>query len=199
MLRKFVYPALVLLCVGALFSTAAYAQKWEIHPYAGGFFPRNADFGHFKDEGMYGVKANANLTPGFEIEGNFGYINHFEPRLTDPTSRGVLWEAAGNVHFPWGRLQPFVSGGVGGLTAVVDSDLLDPDQNGPGSVNLGGNRLDDGDTFFMVSYGGGLKAERLWGPLGLRVDVRGRTLPNIFSNSMTWLETTGGVTLSWGE
>ncbi|RPJ85730.1 MAG: hypothetical protein EHM18_09620 [Acidobacteria bacterium] len=85
------------------------------------------------------------------------------------------------------------------MRATIDSDVLDLDSGGPDSVNLLGNRLDNGDTFFMFGYGGGLRAERLWGPVGLRGDIRGRTLPNVFGDSMSWLETTGGVTFSWGE
>jgi len=51
----------------------------------------------------------------------------------------------------------------------------------------------------VLLLAGGVKAERLWGPIGLRGDVRGRTLPNMFGDSLTWVETTGGVTISWGE
>jgi hypothetical protein len=50
-----------------------------------------------------------------------------------------------------------------------------------------------------VSYGGGLKALQLWGPVGLRADVRGRTMPNFFGERLTWGEATGGLTFSWGE
>jgi len=198
MLRKFLYSAAVLLLAGGVFSNV-HAQKWEIHPYAGGFFPRGADFGELKDEGIYGLKGSVNLTPGFELEGNFGYINHFRANDFDTATRAMVWEAAGNVHFPWSRVAPFLTAGVGAMSAEIDNDLLDLDNNSPGSVNLLGNRLDDGDKFFMFSYGGGAKAERLWGPVGLRGDIRGRTLPNIFGDSLTWLETTGGVTFSWGE
>ncbi len=190
--------ALALLVLAGV-APSVYGQKWELHPYAGQFNPRQSDFGEFKNEGIYGLKGSANLTPGFELEGNFGYINHFELEGTDPQSRGLLWEAAGNVEIPLGNLHPFVSGGVGGLTAVIDNNVLDPTNNGPGSAILNGHRLDDGDTFLVVSYGGGLKANRLWGPMGLRLDIRGRTMPNVFGDSATWLETTGGLTFSWGE
>ena len=51
----------------------------------------------------------------------------------------------------------------------------------------------------MVSYGGGIKALRLWGPLGLRREIKGRTMPAVFDHQVTWPEVTGGLTFSWGE
>ena len=59
--------------------------------------------------------------------------------------------------------------------------------------------LSDGDTFFTVNYGGGVKAMNVWGPVGLRADVRGRTIPNFFHESPSWPEVTGGLLFSWGE
>jgi hypothetical protein len=59
--------------------------------------------------------------------------------------------------------------------------------------------LDNNDTFFTFSYGGGVKAFRVAGPVGFRVDVRGRTLPNFFGESNTWAEFTGGLVFAWGE
>jgi len=56
-----------------------------------------------------------------------------------------------------------------------------------------------GDTFFTFSYGGGLKATRLWGPMGVFGDFRGRTVPNIFGHGTTWPELSAGLNFSWGE
>ena len=44
-----------------------------------------------------------------------------------------------------------------------------------------------------------LKGVRLWGPVGLRADFRGRTLPNFYGSSLTWFEMTGGFNIIWGE
>jgi len=72
---------------------------------------------------------------------------------------------------------------VAGSTAVIARDVLH-----------------DRDTFFTFSYGGGLKAQRLWGPMGLFGDVRGRTIPNLFNGHGTnLLELTAGLNFSWGE
>jgi hypothetical protein len=59
--------------------------------------------------------------------------------------------------------------------------------------------LNDADTFFTINYGGGLKAMNLWGPMGVRADLKGRTIPNWFGQTMSWPEITGGVVFSWGE
>lgn len=184
----------------ALLSTAAFAQKVEIHPYAGGFFPAEwADSASFKNEGLYGVRGGVFLTNNIEVEGNLGYINHFEFESTATKSRAWLWDANGSYNFFSPRLKkitPFVTGGVGAVTAVIDDfdQAILPVGNTDRSITL-----KDSDTFFALNYGGGIKAIRLWGPLGLRADVRGRTLPNFFGRNNTWLETTGGILLSWGE
>jgi hypothetical protein len=59
--------------------------------------------------------------------------------------------------------------------------------------------LENRDTFFTFSYGGGIKALRLAGPMGLRVDIRGRSIPNLLGNSTSWPELTGGLTFTFGE
>jgi hypothetical protein len=59
--------------------------------------------------------------------------------------------------------------------------------------------IDNHDTFLTFSYGGGLKATRLWGPLGLFGDFRGRTVPNFFGRGNTWPEINGGLNFTWGE
>jgi hypothetical protein len=59
--------------------------------------------------------------------------------------------------------------------------------------------LDGGDTFFTFSYGGGIKATRLWGPMGFFGDFRGRTVPNFFGHGNTWPEISAGLNFSWGE
>src|SRR4029450_1951883 len=40
-------------------------------------------------------------------------------------------------------------------------------------------------TFFTFSYGGGLKTQRVWGPMGFFGDVRGRAIPNYFNGHGT--------------
>jgi len=59
--------------------------------------------------------------------------------------------------------------------------------------------MESGDTFFTVNYGGGVKFLNVAGPMGFRVDIKGRTMPNFFGETTTWFEPTAGLTFSWGE
>jgi hypothetical protein len=188
----------------------ARAQQIEINPYAGGFFPGTwAETAKFNKEGLYGAKGGVFLTRNAEVEGNFGYIHHFRFRETpDPGSRAILWDVNGSYNFvspSLRRAEPFVTFGIGGLTTDIrggenqTAALLDPASINP-NTTLAPVTLGDGDTFFTMNYGGGVKGLRLWGPVGLRADLRGRTLPNFRDgHALSWLEATGGVTFSWGE
>jgi hypothetical protein len=199
---------LVILILGTGVQSS-WAQRVELHPYAGGLFS-----GDWKDsyqldrDGVYGLKAAVFVSNHVQLEGNLGYVNHFKFKRTDPKTRAWIWEVAPSFNFfntRFSDVVPFVSVGAGGVTGIVgdpedfDEDFFDKDvadftpENGP-PLQLQGR-----DTFFQFSYGGGVKAMNLWGPVGLRGEVRGRTIPNFFGNSITWLETTGGVTFTWGE
>ena len=68
------------------------------------------------------------------------------------------------------------------------------------TVVLANDVLRDHVTYFTFSYGGGLKTQRVWGPLGFFGDIRGRTIPNFFNGHGTnLLELTAGLNFSWGE
>jgi len=195
----------ILLGIG---TEVAIAQKVEVHPYAGGFFPSQwrKDF-TLKNEGIYGLKVGVFTSDRLELEGNFGYINHFEFRGTDPRSRALSWELAPSWNIFSGqfdRVSPYLSVGVGGITSIVgkpnDAFVTDPEDTADISPVFGPSlTIHDKDTFFQVSYGGGIKALNLWGPAGIRFDLRGRSMPNFFGNSVSWLETTGGLTFTFGE
>ena len=69
-----------------------------------------------------------------------------------------------------------------------------------GSTVVVANTVMDNRTFFTFSYGGGLKTQRVWGPMGFFGDVRGRTIPNFFNGHGTNLfELSAGLNFSWGE
>jgi hypothetical protein len=91
-----------------------------------------------------------------------------------------------NVFFPrWpnGVPVPTTTGTAAGSTVVVANDVLR-----------------DNSTFFTFSYGGGIKLQNVWGPLGFFGDIRGRTIPNLFNGHGTnLLELTAGLNFAWGE
>jgi len=206
MKRTIVLFGLAILILGAG-TQSAFAQRFEVHPYAGGFFPGDwRDDFEMKEEGIYGLKGGMFISDRLELEGNFGYINHFEFEDTDTRSRGLVWEFSPSINFfsaRFSRFVPYASVGVGGVTGWI-GDLEDVNEDSSASADISpvdgpALRLRDGDTFFQVSYGGGVKGINLWGPAGLRFDVRGRSMPNFFGNHLQWLETSGGLTFTWGE
>ena len=214
----------VILCA---FAATLSAQKGEVNVYAGGIWPDNTDdFGDFVNTNIWGGRVGAFVTPNIELEGNFGFVNHFNLKnnpnpaneifgITRPATRAYVYDLFISWNFgerqAFGtRFAPFLTFGLGGLTTkVADADAVFIQGGGltflPGTSIVVANPdppvvLDNGDTFFTISYGGGIKALRMWGPVGLRADVRGRTAPNFFGNSLNWWpELTGAVTFSWGE
>ena len=67
-LLKAISVCIALVMSVAALPSAVYAQKYEVHPYAGGFFPGpNGTLGDFRSEGIYGVKSGVfrhNELPG---------------------------------------------------------------------------------------------------------------------------------------
>ena len=119
-------------------------------------------------------------------------------------------------HTVGARWTPYLVFGVGGITARLknaDSTFISGGGfiRNPLYVNAGSavqmfipnpapvRVLDNNDTFFTFSYGGGFKALKVAGPLGFRVDVRGRTIPNFFGDSATFAEFTGGLAFGQGR
>jgi hypothetical protein len=201
----------------------------EIHPNAGFVWPRHVDFAdttaHLRDEGMYGLKAAVPLNDNVQVEGNFAYMNHFESRVAPTildqafgiqprTIYGLLYDVNGLWNFGakpiFGtRFTPYATVGIGGLSTEVrhaNSALIagqfyrtDP---ATGAAVLNPTRtviVNDNTAFLSVNYGGGIKATNVAGPLGFRLDVRGRTFPNFRGESLTWPEATAGLTFTFGE
>lgn len=185
------------------------------------------DHNKLKAQDIYGLKGGLIFGGGAELEASVGYLNHFEmrngPNLFNINTDGTVGAAPSifaftyDVNGAWNmggrrvfgaKLDPYVVAGVGGLTAEVrhgssaflQGGGLALDANGNTIPNPGPTKIiHDGDTFFTFNYGGGIKAMNLWGPIGLRADIRGRTVPNFYHSTVTWPEVTGGLLVSWGE
>lgn len=223
MTPKVIMRSAVIVIVLGVFAATLSAQQVELYPNAGGFWPRSNAHGDMKNEGIYGLKGGVFLDQNVELEGGFGYINHFEMKsppsllnsstlgMGSPTIRGFLYDVNGSWNFgqrPFfnTRVSPYVTVGVGGLTSEIKNAASTFMRGGAvvdstGVVVPTGRSilLNDGDTFLAINYGGGIKAMNLWGPMGFRADIKGRTLPNFFGETLTWPELTGGLTFTWGE
>src|SRR5689334_5618203 len=131
--------ALILFITGVFTATLA-AQSVELYPNAGGFWPTRVDSwgdNKFKSEGIYGLKGGVFLTENAELEGSFGYINHFRMGLAptpgninpagtigQPSAMGFLYDVNGAWNFGErqvfnARISPYFVAGVGGLTTEI--------------------------------------------------------------------------------
>ena len=185
------------LLVLTAFSTHAFAQKYELHPLVGRTAPDKwADLYSLKSVSVIGAKAAVFATDTTQVEGEFEYLPHFEFRGTDPKTRGWVWgvSLSRNVFLTKSKVIPFFHFGGGGITARNDP---------PGSVTTTFPdrtiTIAHNDTFAFISYGGGVKFPRVIGPVGLRFNIMGRTMPNFFGRGNTWAEFTGGPVFVWGK
>src|SRR5262245_20961241 len=131
----------------ASLAIAAEAQQYEIHPYAGGFFPgKFADVIEVDREGIYGAKGGMFLTRHIEAEAQFGYINNLSFKNTLTRKRAYIWEGAA-IYNIGSRRKLYGTFGIGQVTTTVSEDartLFTP------SILMS-------DHFLSLSYGGGFK------------------------------------------
>jgi hypothetical protein len=228
MTSKAKLSALLVLVSAALIPASLFAQVVEVSPYAGFIWPGSpSGLPDFQNNQLLGGRVGFYVTPNFEIGANYSWNNHFQPSsgavqssfagalgFPQGTSRAHTWEAEfaynfGQHNFGGANVKPYVVGGAGGLTTQISNPsqfTLNVRSVGtttpfgtPVVVFVPKNVMSTSETFFTFSYGGGVKAEKLAGPLGFFGDIRGRTLPNFFNSSFTWPELTAGLTFSWGE
>ncbi len=222
---KLIVRSSLILAVLTVMTATLFAQRVEIYPNAGFIWPRHiADGQNFRDQAIWGAKGSVFLDSNTQLEGSFEYLNHFQLReplnpfdsvfgVVQPAVRGFLYDA--NFVYNFGerpffnkRITPFLSVGAGGLSTYIPDASSVFIQGGGRVINAAGavvpnpapsKTMDSGDAFVTVNYGGGVKFPKYVGPIGFRVDVRGRTIPNFFSHTATWLEPTAGITFNWGE
>jgi hypothetical protein len=125
--------------------------------------------------GVLGARFSQGQVIGFEQ--TFGYSPNFLE-----SSRSAF-NAQSNLHigFPAGRVVPYATAGIGLIITFQDS-FLD---------------IGDIGTKFTVNYGGGIKIRKLAGPLGVRFDVRGYSIPGVFSQTLNFVEGSVGLLFSF--
>jgi hypothetical protein len=171
---------------------------------------------------VFGVRGGFYVTPNFQIGGNYYFNQHFQPKANnaDAALAGSLGFPQGSVRsnvydvefsynfgqsrFLGARVRPYLTLAAGGLTTSFgtgNSFVLNVRsvKTPTGTTFFPNDVITGNDTFFTFSYGGGVKATRLWGPMGVFADIRGRTVPNFFGNTDSWPEVNAGLNFSWGE
>jgi len=199
----------LLAAVAVVSPASLMAQSAEINPYVGAYWPSTSSAGHLKDANIWGIRAGYFIDANVEIEGQFGYMNHFQIRDTDTATRGMLFNIGTSYNFSTDdfpfthKFAPFVIADIGAITLRTDGYSYAI----PGSIPLASGgalntvrtvSVNSGDTFFNVSYGIGFKSVKAWGPMGFRAEVRGRTLPNFYHGAPTFLEATVGINFVMG-
>jgi len=110
---------------------------------------------------MFGVEFLADFTPSFGISNNFN-IADANRLVDDPRVSTYMFNAIAGVPISAGRFEPYVSGGVGGVTLAADvlDNVLDP--NGPSSRSS------------VTRFGGNIGAGvyTFAGNVGFRADIR---------------------------
>ena len=198
---RLILPVLIILLV---FSTAGLAQIYEFDAHAGGFFPMKwLKTDRLEAQGMYGGRMGVYSTENIQFDAAMSYANHFAFTGTDRKVGAFFWGFNASYNFTVEQMrgvEPFVTAGLGGVTADVRGTPsyafmlpTDPTRTPTDVV------LQDRDTFLSLNYGGGFKNLRVWGPVGWRWDLRMETMPNFFGHANHWIETTAGLTLSFGD
>lgn len=177
----------------ALFAGQARADG-QVSFFAGYLSPGDLNFSGIeqnltlRDTSLYGARVEVDFLKFFGVEQNFS----FSPRLINSSLfpdegtelRGFMYSSNFVVNIPISRFVPYVTAGIG-FVRPWGGDISDV-------LGL--------DTTFAGNYGGGVKLNRLAGPVGLRFDVRGWRTSEVFATSggVNILEATGAITLSWG-
>lgn len=125
--------------------------------------------------GVFGARFSGGQVIGFE------QTLAFSPNFLE--SRRRAFDTQSNLHIgvPAGRVVPYATAGVGLITTFGDSLLS----------------FSDIGTKFAFNYGGGIKFRKLAGPLGVRVDVRGYSVPGVFSQTLNFVEGSVGLLFSF--
>ena len=204
--RRLIIRGTLLIAI-ALIACSAFAQpQVEFHPYVGGFAAQDfkpaqtngvSNSYSFKKEGLYGLRFGVYMIDFMQVDLNYAYINHLTIKdAPDTGTRAYIWDINGYYSFNGyavKKVEPFITLGAGGLsTGLHDASNRTPIPGAP-------DRPKDNDTFFQFCYGAGFKTIRTLGPMGFRTDIRGRTMPNFYGSSLTWVELTAGINFIFGE
>jgi len=124
--------------------------------------------------GVFGARFSGGRVIGFE------QTLAYSPKFLESGQRAFNAQSNLHVGIPAGRVVPYATAGIGFISTFGDE------------LNFA-----DIGTKFTVNYGGGIKFKNLAGPLGLRFDVRGYSIPDVFSQTLNFVEGSVGLLLSF--
>jgi hypothetical protein len=124
--------------------------------------------------GVFGARFSGGQVIGFE------QTLAYSPKFLVSGQRAFNAQSNLHVGIPAGRFVPYATAGIGFITTFGDE------------LNFG-----DIGTKFTVNYGGGIKFRNLAGPLGLRFDVRGYSVPDVFGQTLNFVEGSIGLLFSF--
>jgi hypothetical protein len=183
----------VFLGVFLAFSVQSFAQNFHFSVFGGWNQPGKVTLANVRSglngNSMLGIRLETDFARIVGWENTFAYSPNFgKPDILSTTnnSRALIYSSNLVLNAPIKHFVPYATVGAGLVTSkrilLAPSQLLNPKEFG---------------TTFAVNYGGGLKLTRLAGPMGLRFDVRGYTLPDVFSQRLNILEVSGGIMFSF--
>src|SRR5690606_33454297 len=118
--------------------------------------------------GLFGLRVNRSNAP-LALEHTFAY----SPRFIETESSALIYNTNLLLQTPVSGIQPFATAGIGVVSTWG---------GGPGDIG----------SKFQVNYGGGIKL-RIFGLAGLRVDVRGYSIRDVYEESLHVFESSVGL------
>ena len=164
---------------GLAFISAARLWAGDLTIYTGFQNPGQLTVGNVTRDTQVGSVVGGRISVGGLI--GFEQTFAYSPKFLQSGNHAFNAQSNLLLRIPVGHFAPYGTAGVG-LIATGDSSFFD---------------FEDIGTKFTVNYGGGISFRNLAGPVGVRFDLRGYSVPGVFQQTLNFIEGTVGVRLSW--
>ena len=165
------------LCLSFVFSPFVFAGDATI--YTGFQNPGKLTIDNAVRDTKLGAVVGGRISVGKLI--GFEQTLAYSPNFLESGNRAYNIQSNFMVSLPTGRITPYGTAGIG-LITTTDRAIFEFENFG---------------SKFTVNYGGGIKFHNLAGPIGLRFDLRGYSVPRVFNQTLNFIEGTVGIMFSW--
>jgi hypothetical protein len=183
---KIRYCAAAVSVALAVLVFASLSQAADVTFYVGGINPGSIekDDREIQLEGgpVFGFRLSSDFVPHFGMEHTLAFSSDFLfPEGAEDVSdaKGFIYNSNLLISLPAGRVEPYLTAGVGLIN-----------QWGSSNLPVG--------TKPAFNYGGGVKVPDVWGPFGLKFDIRAYRA-GFVTDSVNMIEMSGGVFISIGR